>query len=274
MKLKVKLFNKKLIKQFSSIISIVTTIFSFIVIFWDIPSKYKINFGIAFCIVFILIYLTLWIHANLLNKIVLKINNSSIEIKIGDIFKENDYKVIAFNEYFDTIVDNKLISERTLNGIFIKDKINNISQFDNKILNDSHLNSRQVEINNNRLIGKKIKYKLGSIFVYDNYFLTAFSKFDENNRAYLSINDYMNFLLEFWNEVDIFYSGKSVAIPLLGSGITRFKEYNTISEQELLELLIWSFKISKIKFTYPSKVSIIIHKSKSDKINFYSLKEK
>lgn len=87
------------------------------------------------------------------------------------------------------------------------------------------------------------------------------------------MSDYINFLLNFWNEIDIIYAGRSISIPLLGTGITRFKEYNTISEQELLELLIWSFKISRIKFSYPSKVSIIIHESKKDKINFFKLKE-
>jgi len=87
------------------------------------------------------------------------------------------------------------------------------------------------------------------------------------------MNDYINFLINLWNEIDIIYAGRSVTIPLLGSGITRFKEYNEITEQELLELLIWSFKLSRIKFTYPSKVSIVIHESKSDKINFYKLKE-
>lgn len=56
-----------------------------------------------------------------------------------------------------------------------------------------------------------------------------------------------------------------------GSGITRFKDYN-INEQELLELIIWSFKISRVKFTYPSRVSIILHESARDKVNLYRLK--
>lgn len=87
------------------------------------------------------------------------------------------------------------------------------------------------------------------------------------------MSDYINFLMNFWNEVDVVYSGKSVSIPLMGAGITRFKEYGNITDQELLELLLWSFKISRIKFTYPSVVTIIIHENKSDKINFYKLKE-
>ncbi|WP_372238353.1 macro domain-containing protein [Paenibacillus sp. FSL R5-0765] len=43
------------------------------------------------------------------------------------------------------------------------------------------------------------------------------------------------------------------------SGITRLTDAGPITDQEQLELLIWSFKISRIKFTYPSCVSILIH---------------
>ena len=46
-----------------------------------------------------------------------------MEVKIGDIFSESDFKVIAFNEYFDTQVDNKIIAESTLNGMYIRDYI-------------------------------------------------------------------------------------------------------------------------------------------------------
>lgn len=77
--------------------------------------------------------------------------------------------------------------------------------------------------------------------------------------------------MTFWEEVDRVYAGKSVAVPLMGSGITRFKDAQ-VSEQELLEILIWSFKVSRVKFRYPAKVTIVIHKSMKDKINFYNLK--
>ncbi len=72
-------------------------------------------------------------------------------------------------------------------------------------------------------MGKNFKYKLGTIFQHNNYLLTAFTRFDKDNRAYLGMNDFINFLLNFWNEIDIIYAGRSISIPLLGSGITRFK---------------------------------------------------
>lgn len=62
-------------------------------------------------------------------------------------------------------------------------------------------------------------------------------------------------------------------MPILGSGITRFKGYENISDQELLELIILMFKVSRVKFTYPSKVKIIVYKEKSDKINLLKLKD-
>ncbi len=82
-----------------------------------------------------------------------------------------------------------------------------------------------------RQVGKQIKYQLGSIFRWNDYFLTAFSKFDSKNRAYLDMDDYIKFSLKFWDEIDCFYAGRSVTIPLLGSGITRFRDNNNITDQ-------------------------------------------
>lgn len=272
MKIKVNLFNPKLLKNYSVVLTIISTIFSFVSLVVEIPDDCKFFAGISLAITFVIIYILMWIFANKQTKTTLNINNSKVTIRIGDIFEENSLKVIAFNEYFDTLVDNRIIAERTLNGIFIKTKVHNIDELDNLINNDLNLNDKILDINSNRLQGKKNKYKLGSIYEYNNYLLTAFSKFDNDNRAYLNMNDYVNFLLNFWNEIDIIYANRPVSIPLLGSGMTRFKEYN-LSEQELLELLIWSFKVSRIKLIHPSNVSIIIHESIQDKINFYKLSE-
>lgn len=272
-KIKVGFFDKSLLKDYLTFLSPISLILSFFSIAISIPDKYKVVATIAIFIFFLIVYVTFWVKANLQHKTVLNINNSTIEVKIGDIFAEPELKVIAFNEYFDTQVDNKIISESTLNGIYIKKEIQEVEELDRNISQDEHLNDHIIKNNSNRKQGKKDKYKLGTIYQNGDYLLTAFSKFDDKNRAYLQMNDYVNFLMNFWNEVDIVYNGRSISIPLLGAGITRLKGYETITDQELLELLIWSFKICKIKFTYPSAVSIIIHESKKDKIDFYKLKE-
>lgn len=273
LKIKVSFFDRTLRKDYWTILSIIAVVFTLGSIFISIPNDRKLVVAIMFLCVLLVIYIIMWIRANLLKKMKISINNSVVEVRIGNIFEEEELKVIAFNEYFDTLVDNVIISERTLNGMFIKNVLKDVAELDTLIENDEYLSEKISGTNQNRRHGKKNRYKLGTIFKHNDYLLTAFTKFDDENRAFLSMNDYVNFLLNFWNEVDIIYNGRSVSIPLLGSGITRFKEYNSITDQELLELLIWSFKISRIKFTYPSKASIIIHDSKMDKINFYKLKE-
>lgn len=273
MKIKVGFFDWTLLKDYLAILTIISVFFTLSSIIVSIPNDYKLVVAIILLCVFLIIYIILWIRVNLLQKMKININNSIVEVKIGDIFEEKELKVIAFNEYFDTLVNNVIISEKTLNGMYIKNILKDVNELDKLIEDDEYLNENIIEKNLNRRQGKKNKYKLGTIFKHNDYLLTAFSRFDNENRAFLNMNDYVNFLLNFWNEVDIVYSGRSISIPLLGSGITRFKEYSMITDQELLELLIWSFKISRIKFTYPSRVSIIIHDNKKDKINFYKLKE-
>ena len=114
---------------------------------------------------------------------------------------------------------------------------------------------------------------LGTVIKNNDFIYTAFSKFDEYNRAHIYLKDYVGFLFKFWDEIDKVYNGESVTIPLFGTGITRFKDGSNFSEQELLEIIIWSFKISRIKFVYPSKLTILVNKEMVNKINFYKLKE-
>ncbi|MGQ1911228.1 macro domain-containing protein [Marinifilum sp. RC60d5] len=272
MKFKVKPFDRKLFKNYLEVLSVVGLLCSFALIVITIPNCLKIYVGIGLVLLLLIIYIIMWLNANKQDKTKLNINNSTIIIKTGDIFEEDGLKVIAFNEYFDTQVDNRIISENTLNGKYINSKISDVNVLDNLLNEDEHLKDKVIG-ENNRLHGKNKRYSLGTVFLHEEYILTAFSKFDNDNRAYLYINDYISFLINFWNEIDIIYAGRSISIPLLGSGITRFKGFDSVTEQELLELLIWSFKVSRIKFTYPSKVSIIIHESKKDKINFYKLKK-
>lgn len=270
--MKINLFNKKIIQSFYAILSFFSVITSLLFIFIDIPQKCKYSIGFIASIILIIIYLIIWLVSNKLSRLHISISSSPVEIKFGDIFEEDGLKVISFNEFFDVKVDEKLIASTTLNGYYVTHKISNIDEFNQTLESDVRLSERILDNNCNRKDGKKIKYRLGSIFVHNEYLLTAFTHFDQDNRAYLNIQDYVNFLLEFWNELDILYAGRTVVIPLLGSGITRFKE-TTISDQELLELLLWSFKTSRIQFRYPAKIKIILSKSKKDKISLFKLKE-
>ena len=128
MKIKVNLFDRQLMREYYSILSVIGLVLSFVLIFKGVPDEHKLIAAVIFGSALVIIYIFLWIRANVIQKVIIEVNNSLLEIKVGDIFEENGLKVIAFNEYFDTIVDNKIISERSLNGLYIKNVVDDVDK--------------------------------------------------------------------------------------------------------------------------------------------------
>ncbi|WP_262466835.1 macro domain-containing protein [Acinetobacter lwoffii] len=239
-----------------------------------IPSGIQGVLGVIFLVFLVILYIYDWNKANKLKSIEIDIEGTTVCIKAGDIFEEDGLKAIAFNEYFDTLVDNKVINEVSLNGIFLKEKLDiEISELDQEINNYSFEDNEILEKNTDRLVGKKQKFKIGTIFVHNNYILTAFSKFDSSNRANLTMPEYLGFLITFWDKVNIVYGQRSVSVPIFGSGITRIKEHRRISDEDLLKIMIWTFRISEMRFKHPAKLTIVIHPEKMDKINLLDIQE-
>lgn len=180
---------------------------------------------------------------------------------------------MAFNEYFDTQVDNKIISDQSLNGIFISTHLGApVQDLDKHIENYNFSGDEFIEENSARREGKKKKYRLGSVCVYKDFLLTAFSKFDDKNRASLTMPEYLEFMINFWDRVNSVYALKSVSAPIFGSGITRIKGHKNISDEDLLKIMLWTFRISEMRFKYPAKLTIVIHKDKIDQINLLDIK--
>ncbi|WP_233962532.1 macro domain-containing protein [Shewanella indica] len=270
--MKVKFLDKMVLKDFLEKVSIISAFFTIVFIFVDIPDKYKSCAGITAGLIFVFIYLGLWLKANRLRKVNLHIEGSKVVVKAGDIFKQSGLKAIAFNEYFDTQVDDKIISKKSLNGIFIEQHSNKSqSEIDDVIdsyqFEDDDLIEDAVERS-----GKSRKYKLGTVCILDDYLMVAFSKFDKQNRAVLTMPEYLEFLINFWDNVNRVYSQKDVSVPIFGTGITRIKEHKNISDENLLKIMLWTFRISEMRFNYPAKLTIVVHEDKMDSINLFDIK--
>lgn len=269
---KVSFLDKSLWSKFKESVSWISTIFSLVLIFVNIPDKCKIAAGAIFLLGLLAFYIFIWIRANRLKTIDLDIEGSTVTVKAGDIFKEQDLKVIAFNEYFDTQVDDRIISSKSLNGIFINSHLpSGVNDLDRHIENYQFEDDDLALRNDNRRAGKKQRYELGTVCVYQDFILTAFTKFDENNKAVLTMPEYLGFLIKFWDKINLIYAQKSVSVPVFGSGITRIKEHKNISDEELLKIMLWTFRISEMRFKYPAKLTIVIHESKIDKVNLLDL---
>ncbi|WP_187772202.1 macro domain-containing protein [Agrobacterium sp. B1(2019)] len=271
--MKVGFFDKRLFKIFLQITSVVSASLSTLLLFVDLPDEYKALSLAAFAFLLLAAYVSVWIWSNQLNHVEIKIDGTSVAIKVGDIFLQPGLKAIAFNEYFDTQVDNRIISEKSLNGLFVKSHLKiPVEELDQKIASFVFEEDEVLGATEKMRQGKNIKYRLGTIYVYDDYLLTAMSKFDESNRAVLTMPEYLEFLVRFWDQVNKVYAQQSVSTPIFGSGITRIKGHKNISDEDLLKIMLWTFRISEMRFKYPANLSIIIHKDKIDQINLLDMK--
>src|SRR5690606_27361733 len=142
-----------------------------------VPEEYKNylrNFGFLTFGLLILVYMLIWYKANKLTNINIDVEGSIVNIKCGDLFSEDGLKTIPFNEYFDTVVDDKIISHQSLNGIFVNRFFENkVNDLDNSIVE----NSDDSDIINSHCSrpqgGKIVKFKLSTIFVFNDYIITA-----------------------------------------------------------------------------------------------------
>lgn len=274
--MKVKPFDGKVWRVVIAIIAALASSLSFFMgfdIIEDSETKKKVLVG--FVVISILIYVAVLIYANKKNSKILKIRQTTINIKYGNIYNENGRKIIEFNEYFDTQVDDVIIAKKAPDGKFItkygKDAI------DESINADRRLQSSCVEGRNynRKQGGKNIKYKLGTVHNFcvnekEEFFLIAFSQFDEKDQAYHTFESYVSCLMNLWREISQLYALNPVVMPLLGSGITRFVDGEK-TKQELLELIVWTFKQSQVNLKSPASLTIVLDESFKDDINLYKI---
>lgn len=123
-KLKLRKFDLLIVKALAPTLSFVVAVVSFAFIFLPTPSEWKQRLGlfavILVSIVFILLFK--WWLISRRNLLKLKIAGVNIVITTGNIWNEGGLKVIAFNEYFDTIVDDCIIAKKSLNGQYVQKK--------------------------------------------------------------------------------------------------------------------------------------------------------
>lgn len=269
--MKVKPYNKKLLSLYIKIISFIVTFESFFLIFIEINKECRYKFFIGNICVFFITYIICIIYSNSIKRKNLKIGNTKFIVKFGDLFLESGLKVIPFNEFFDTQVDENLISKNSLNGKVLTEKIKDIKSLDKYILQNPDCKKNIKNNNVKRIKGKNIQYNLGTCFKYNDIVPLAFSRFDEQNHAFLSQEDYFTCLINFWKELNLIYDGENISIPLLGSGITRGCLFEKSSKQELLNIMIATLKYSNLSFSNDITITIILSKNLSNEISIFDI---
>lgn len=201
------------------------------------------------------------------NKITLSLT-PKVKAKIyeGDLLAQNGIIVIPVNDYFDTIVDNKIISENTLHGMFIKrffggDEKNLRSQI-TKVLSTV----TPASVNTTRKTGNKKRYPLGTVVEVTKdervFYLVALTRFNDNHRAEIKNTEYQQVLCSLFSYIHQFSQGRKVSLPLMGSGHSGVN----LSKQKLLEFLLFSIAMND-NLTLIDGIDIVLHSSNKNEIN-------
>lgn len=265
---KVSCKNKNLLNSYNSLIAVISSIITLIAFFMPPLSscRCRIICSILFVAFLLFAFIYQWYKANVLKKAQFKINGTNVNVTTGDLFKQDGLKIIGVNNYIDLIADDIVVSKKTLHGQFIdmhSEKINEIKS--------AIMNSKTVIINSE---SERPSYSFGSCVLYNDYVLTVLTEFDFENKAYTSIQEYLQFWMTFWKNIDVLYNSRTINIPIMGAGQTRFRGVAP-EKQELLEIALWTLKESGFRNTYPDRsINFIIYSGDAPDIDFYSIQKK
>lgn len=223
---------------------------------------------LAFVIVWAFTALGCTIISCIRSKVNIKGNNYKITVEYGDLLKTKKCKrVINFDECFSTHVGNGPadIKPTSICGQYLTT---------NPDLNIQALisGSQLKPLNGKSKYNNKDRYESGRIVPNGNDLLMAFAKLDKNGLGRFTRDEYLKSLSVLWEEINKYYGQQDVCVPILGAGLTRIDGGSgaSISQQELLDMMIWSYKLCSYKIKAPYKLRIICKRDENfslDKID-------
>ena len=200
-------------------------------------------------------------------KVKLKLaENLKVDVQFGDIFEKNGIIVIPVNDYFDTLVDEKVISSNTLHGIFVKRFFQGNEQQLKRSISSSLKHIAPVEVNKTRKHGNQSRYPLGTVanVTCNNkvYYLVALTKFNDNHRAEVTKSEYQRVLCDLFDYVEQHSQGNRVHVPLIGGGHSGLD----LPKQKLLEFMLLSIALND-KLTLIKGMEVVLHQSVKSEVN-------
>ncbi|WP_214645075.1 macro domain-containing protein, partial [Aliivibrio fischeri] len=201
------------------------------------------------------------------NSVKLKLGeNLKVDVGFGDLFQKEGVVVIPVNDYFDTLVDEKVVSSNTIHGIFVKRFFSGNEKLLKRLISASLKNIVPVEVNKTRKQGNHSRYALGTVacvpYEGKRYFLVALTKFNENYRAEVTKSEYQRVLCDLFDYIEQNSQGNRVNVPLIGGGHSGLE----LPKQKLLEFLLLSITLND-KLTLINGLDIVLHQSVKDEVS-------
>lgn len=231
-------------------------------------SNIWMRIGVVF-VVFVVIYIGVYCAIGRIfrDSVNFTIRQTSISISCGDIFQASGWKIIGCDTHFDTRVDDIVISKKSLHGQLVlnhgkKEEIEAVVEVEAKRLG--------LQKKNNGLYD----FPLGTVIRYDSsvdnqtYLMLAMTELNEQHEAHTNMAKFELMLMKMWTEIDRVYASNNIALPVLGTGISRFDD-GPKDKEALLRCMLCTLNSSGVSLK--SKVDIIIYGDVKD-ISMYEYK--
>ena len=265
-KIKIFLSNKSSSIAYAAMTAIFTIVpedvftHGLIYVNWDI-SKIVIANRLLTCSIILLIVKVIYtIYLRYNNSVTISNKNYTIKIEYGDILEIDDgKKVINFDECYTTKVGEQPedIKSHSLCGQYLKKY---------PISNMQHLIATSgIRSSGSSKFRSKASYTPGTIILHGNFMLMAFAKLDKNGLGRLTYVEYVECLRNLWKQIDIYHGTDDVYLPILGSNITRFDR--ELTQQELLDIMLGSYRLSASKLKKPCTLHIVCQRRIGFSIN-------
>lgn len=196
--------------------------------------------------------------------------DTKIVVKFGDVFQQDGWKAIAVNDFFDSIVDDRYISSRSLHGILLqKYWPGNIDDWNRQA--DEQL-AKDVCTVVARSGGKQNRYKIGTTIAArkdgEKFLCVALSCTDISNlESRASSSDLLAAVRGLLQKARSTCANEPLSIPLFGSGLSRVGIKNCILVDLILTAIFEETKIGKVT----GEIRIVLPKEKSSGISLAAL---
>lgn len=199
--------------------------------------------------------------------------DSTIEIKIGDLFDEPEHLVIGANDVFDTelgeVIRPSSVQGQFLTRIYNNDQARFDADIDAALAPLQRLRTEEPA----KIKGKTWRYPLGTAIVLgtgnQRYFLSAYGFMGNDLRVKSTADAIWNSLSKLWEQVRLKGHGLNVAIPVIGSDLAR----TNLPRMALIKLIIISFIAASKKEFIARKLTVVIHPKDLDTVDFSALKD-
>lgn len=257
---------RKLSNIVRSLLIAIGSLSGFVTILWALFSSNmselanKCPWGFLFGLFALALIYSLYVNRSK-GKIELSLSDRiKAKIFFGDLFGSNEIVVIPVNEYFDTTVDDKIISSKTIHGKFVKTVFGGNEAELKKQLKKGLAQYEPIETNSERKSGNKNRYPLGTVCEVKNgskvFYLVALTRFNSNDRAEVKNSEYQRVLCDLFSFIEQNSQGRIVSVPLIGAGHSGVN----LSKQKLLEFLLFSIAL-KDNLTLINGVNVVLHES-------------